>query len=111
MTSKPPPIPLTLTEDEFENIVITYAKLRQWMVAHFRPAQVRPGKWVTPMKGDVGFPDLVLARDGVVLLRELKRHQGKVRPAQTKWLNAMGSNGGLWTPVTWNDGLIWEELA
>jgi len=78
------------------------------MVAHFRPAQVREGKWLTPMQGHKGFPDLVLARKGEVVFAELKSAKGKVTAEQRSWLNALGG-GYLWRPADWSE--IQEVLA
>jgi hypothetical protein len=51
------------------------------------------------MSGDPGFPDLVLARGGVVLHVELKSEKGKVRPEQSEWLAELG--GEIWRPSDW----------
>lgn len=89
---------LNLTEAQFQQTVIETAILYGWRVSHFRPAQIRPGRWATPLQGHPGLPDLVLARDGVVLLAELKRHGGRPTPEQRMWLAALGEYGRLWTP-------------
>lgn len=91
-----------MSEDDFQTRLLDYAKLRGWHVAHFRPAQVRDGRWVTPMTGDVGFPDLILARGGVVLLVELKSETGQFRPGQAEWLDAADAHGRLWRPSHWD---------
>lgn len=89
-----------MTECEFQKLVIDMAHLFGWRVAHFRPARVnRGGKetWRTPVSADgVGFPDLVLARSGVVLFRELKTDRGIVSDEQRAWLKATG--GKVWRP-------------
>lgn len=86
------------------------AKLLSWHATHFRPARVRDDRWATPIQGEPGFPDLVLARHGVVLLVELKRHGGRLSEAQKVWARAIGSSYRLWTPTQWNDGSILGEL-
>ena len=43
-----------------------------------------------------GFPDLVLARDGVVILAELKTERGTMTPEQKEWWVA--GVGHLWKP-------------
>ena len=48
-----------------------------------------------------GFPDLVIAGAGGVLLREAKSETGTLSPAQAAWkwaLQAAGLNWGLWRP-------------
>ena len=87
-------------ESDFQNWVIEYAHDQQgWMVAHFRPAETGKG-WRTLMQGDVGFPDLVLARNGVVLLVELKsdRRGAVLTEMQEAWAKAIGAQWRLWRP-------------
>lgn len=92
---------LTVSEADFQQAVIDLAILRGWQVSHFRPAQVRDGQWVTPIQGHPGFPDLALARDGVVLLVELKRMGGRVSPMQKTWGLHIGAHYRLWYPNNW----------
>jgi len=49
------------------------------------------------MQGDVGFPDLVLARAGKVIFAELKSETGKLSPTQREWANALGTLR-IWRP-------------
>lgn len=70
--------------------VIDLAHYRQWLVSHFRPAQSGRG-WRTPVQGDAGFPDLVLARRGQVIFAELKAGKGQITKAQAAWLGAVGN--------------------
>jgi hypothetical protein len=67
MTTTPP-----ITESQWQQQVIDLARLYGWLVHHCRPAQHQSGKWATPIQGDPGFPDLVLARGGRVIFAELK---------------------------------------
>lgn len=78
-----------LSETAFQQRIIGYAHLRQWLVMHTRPAKTEKG-WRTPIIGDPGFPDLVLARQGFVWFWEVKSATGKASPAQDKWLDALG---------------------
>jgi len=80
--------------------VIDTARLHRWRVGHFRPARTVKG-WRTPLEGDGGIPDLILARDGVVLLAELKSATGAATAEQKAWLAAAGPNGRLWRPADW----------
>jgi hypothetical protein len=45
------------------------------------------------MQGDVGFPDLVLARGGRVVFMELKSQRGVVSAAQRRWIDALQGSG------------------
>lgn len=89
-----------ITEAELQQRILQAAQLYGWRVAHFRPAQTAKG-WRTPMSGDPGFPDLVLARDGVVLFAELKSHRGRTTPDQDLWLDQLGDHAVLWRPGDW----------
>jgi hypothetical protein len=100
-------LPLTLSEAQFQTTVIDYALLRGWRVHHSLPAKTGKG-WRTPLQGHPGLPDLVLARAGVVILAELKRHRATPSPDQRLWLAAIGGNARLWTPANWPE--IYEEL-
>lgn len=99
----PPPARRTLdanmSEEQLRLAVTDCARLYGWHVAHLRDSR----------KSDaVGLPDLVLARDGVVLLRELKNQKGAVSAEQAAWLFAAG--GKVWRPVDWSTGIIQWEL-
>jgi hypothetical protein len=88
---------LHMTEGEFTETVIELAKFRGWQVSHFRPAMTEHG-WRTPLAGHKGFPDLALARNGVVILAELKTEKGRVTKEQEKWAAAIGAQYRLWRP-------------
>lgn len=90
----------TMSEADWLSRVISYAERQGWMVCHFRSARTANG-WRTPVQGQPGCPDLILARDGVVLLAELKAQQGRATPGQRAWLAAAGGNGYLWKPSQW----------
>lgn len=98
-----------LAEADWQRRVIDTAKAHGWLVAHFRAALVRAGRWATPMTGDVGFPDLVLAKSGRLILAELKTDTGDVTKAQKAWLAALGPYARLWRPRDWEDVL--KELS
>ena len=86
--------PVQETEAQFTQAVIEYAKLRGWLVAHFRPAQTAKG-YRTPMQGDVGYPDLTMARTGRVVFAELKAEKApkKLPDGQQAWKDALQ---GMW---------------
>lgn len=92
-------------EAAFQNQVIHLATMCGWKVAHFRPARVqRNGKdvYCTPMQGHPGYPDLSLARSGVLITRELKTDRGIVSTDQQAWLEELGDSGDIWRPKHWD---------
>lgn len=92
-----------LTEDDLLGQVIDLARLHGWRVSHFRPAWSTRG-WRTPVQGDTGFPDLIMARNGRVIVAELKGSAGRLRPEQTAWLDALRGEAVevyVWRPQDW----------
>ena len=93
-------------EKDFQRAVIDLARLTGWRVHHTRPALTQRGRWLTPIQGDAGFPDLVLVRAGRVIFAELKRNGARPTPAQREWLEALQACAGvecyLWTPNDWD---------
>jgi hypothetical protein len=89
------------SEAAFQQQVITLARTMGWMIQHTKPAQVN-GKWLTPVAGDVGFPDLVLShRTKGLVFAELKTEKGRLAPAQKEWrdcLQGAGAEWHLWRP-------------
>lgn len=94
------------TEKEFTANVIDAAHYYGWRVAHFRTIETWTHgrrRWMTPVQGDgAGFPDLILARDGVVLAVELKVGKNKASLEQLAWLQVLRLPGGVWRPEDWN---------
>jgi hypothetical protein len=95
---------LRLTEGQLQQTLIEAARLYGWRVNHIRPARTEQG-WRTPVQGDVGFPDLVLARGGVVLFRELKSDRGRIGPGQAEWAEAIGDAYRIWRPADLDEAL------
>ena len=93
-----------LSENDLQRRVMDCAKLHGWRVVHVRAARVG-NRWVTPYEGDAGLPDLILARDGVVLLVELKGARTPWQPGQQEWLAAAGPFGFVWRPTDWSTAL------
>lgn len=95
-----------ISEREFQAQVVQYARLCGWLVAHFRPALTRSGRWVTPVAADgKGFPDLVLVRE-TVLFVELKVPPNRLSPDQAAWverLRGAGQAACVWTPDQWGE--------
>ncbi len=109
-----------MTERELLDAVVACARTYGWLAYHGRPARTQKG-WVTAIQGDAGFPDLVLARDGVVIFVELKREGGKLTVEQGEWQDALQPSGMhaitarlvhavVWLPSDWLCGGIEEML-
>lgn len=97
---------LPLSEAQFQQRVMDTARLAGWLCVHYRPGKTQRGRWVTPLSGDKGAPDLLLAKDGYVLLAELKSDIGKPTAEQKAWLAALGGHGRLWAPRNWEAVLL-----
>jgi hypothetical protein len=97
-----------LSEADFMDQVIRYARLMGWRVAHFRKVRVQRGNgsvyWETPVAADgKGFLDLVLVRDRVVAV-ELKVGTNKPTWEQEEWITAWtraGVETYVWKPSMW----------
>lgn len=100
-----------VTEAQFQALVVEFAQWNGWRVMHVRKTRKAdtPGGWETAVAYDgVGFPDLVLARHGTVILAELKSQRGQITPPQRQWGKAIGPQWRLWRPLDWP--AIQEEL-
>jgi hypothetical protein len=85
-------------EEEFTEWVVDRATERGWHVVHYRKAASRKG-YKTPVLGMVGGPDVLCARDGVVILAELKRNRSYLKPEQKQWAAAIGNRyHRVWRP-------------
>ena len=92
-----------ISEASFQSVVIDLAKTCGWMVQHSKNVQLKNGRWMTPVSGMAGFPDLVLVhhRFGGPVFAELKSAIGQLSPAQELWrdtLQAAGAEWHLWRP-------------
>lgn len=98
----------TMSESALQRHVLDAAKKLGWMRMHCRPARAKDGgQWLTHITGEVGFPDLVLARPGrQPLFIELKREDGEFREGQREWLEALGENAYCFRPHSWLSGEI-----
>lgn len=100
---------LAMSEGELQQNVIDMAHAFGWLVSHARPARTAKG-WRTATQGDVGAPDLLLARSGVVLHIELKTERGKLSVGQREWAAEMEWSYIVWLPSDWLSGRIEEAL-
>ena len=79
-----------MLEREWQAIVVDAATRLGWRYYHT----------VNAKRSRPGFPDLVLVRERVVFA-ELKRQDGKLKPEQEQWLEALrhaGAEVHVWRP-------------
>lgn len=100
--------PAQETARQWESQVIELAHLCGWLVHHQRPARKADGGWVSAIAGDKGFPDLVLAKKGRMLLAELKTGKARLSADQKVWRDALTGESGIcyfhvWRPEDWDE--------
>ena len=91
-------LPSAPLEWQFQREVVRFAEEHGWLV-HYSIAAHRRGMLRTQQGGANGFPDLVLARDGVVLLAELKVGRRRLTGGQREWAAAGGASAVVWRPA------------
>jgi len=93
------------SEEVFQQQVIEAAQILGWKAHHARKAWTKKG-FRTPIQGDPGFPDLVLARAPRVLFVELKVDNGRLTDAQEWWMEELNQCPGVetyvWRPKMWD---------
>ena len=106
-----------MSEDDLLDTVVELAQLLGILTHHCRPARTKgrdgQDRWVTPIKGDKGFPDCVLAGARGVLYRELKAEKGRLSEEQNVWiarLRRAGADAAVWKPSDLATGRIQREL-
>lgn len=97
-----------MTEAELQANVIDLAHVYGWLICHQRPALTTSG-YRTAIQGDRGFPDVVMAKRGRVLLAELKSQTGRLTAEQQTWVTASGAY--VWRPMSWLNGDIHRVLS
>ena len=96
-----------MNEKDFQQQVISIARMYGWKVQHTRAVQMASGRWATPIQGEAGFPDLVLVKSnhdgrGGVIFAELKTDLGRVQDHQKAWIAALNGAGAecyVWRPT------------
>lgn len=99
-------------EAAFQAWVVGKARQHGWMIFHAIRTPNSRGRWGTHQIGNPGFPDLVLARRGVVIFWELKIDGKDASPEQAEWLTHLESEYtlvGIKRPSDW--ALIENVLA
>ena len=103
-----------VTEAALQSAIMDLALVLGWRRAHFRPAQLPSGKWATHMSGEKGWPDLALARNGRLIVAELKRSGKNPTADQHAWLCALrtvpGVTAVIWRPEDWHSGEVEKVL-
>lgn len=103
----------TMNEGHLLAAILDICKYRRCLVHHCRPARMASGNWVTPIQGDAGFADLVIAGEHGVLFRELKSEKGQLAPGQRSWLALLtgaGADAALWRPSDLTSGRVLAEI-
>ncbi len=88
-----------MTEKQFQTAVLKLAKLHGWLAYHTHDSR----------RSQPGFPDLVLIREGQLIVAELKTMKGRLSKAQEEWLRLFRSTGTytyVWKPIDLLDGFI-----
>lgn len=105
-----------VTGKQLQDAIVSVAHPLGYVAAHFSPAQVRPGTFVTSYAYDgKGFPDLVLvsAQRRRIIFAEVKGRGDSLRPEQAEWLRSLGLAGAeayVFTVADWRSGSIEEVL-
>ena len=91
---------LPILERDFQRTVIELAEICGWRSYHVANVKGR-----LRARSSIGFPDLVLTRDGCMIAAELKRAGRDPTDAQRQWLHALGLVPGVtavcWRPADW----------
>ncbi len=93
-----------MTENGLKQAVLKVAYAQGWLVFHVPATNIRGSQ-------GRGYPDLTLARDGVVLWMELKAEGGKVSMEQWHWISALQPYAHVITPEEWRSGRVHELLS
>lgn len=98
-----------MKESQFQNYIVRVARESGWWIHHTRTALAKSGRYMTPVQGHIGFPDLVLVhtQTPILVFAELKTKTGQIRPGQRRWLELLARIDGiyicLWKPQMLED--------
>ena len=99
-----------MNEAAFSRIIVAHAEDKRWKVYGIR--NTKAGGLLS--KSGLGFPDLLMLRDGRLMVVELKTDRGKFRAGQQSWLSSFayaGIESYVWRPKDWFAGRIHPLLA
>lgn len=100
-------------EAQLQRSVLDLCQYRHVLVHHCRAAVLPSGRIATPIQGNAGFVDLVIAGPRGVLWRELKSEVGRLSKDQSAWvavLNRSGADVAIWRPSDLTSGRIQREI-
>ena len=100
-------------EAQLQRAVLELCQYRHVLVHHCRAAVLPSGRIATPIQGNAGFVDLVIAGPAGVLWRELKSEDGRLSKAQAEWIALLhrgGADVAVWRPSDLTSGRIQREI-
>jgi hypothetical protein len=104
----------SMSESELQTNITAMAHNLGWLVHAERRARIARADGSiyheTPVQGDAGFFDLVLAKGGYVILAELKSENGRLSAEQKEW-QFSAKTCHVWRPIDWLDGTIERILT
>lgn len=121
MTTRLDPRVRAMTEEQLQNAIIDLAEVDHWKVS-FAPDWMKRLAFASmkrhPRAGrrwpKAGLPDLILVKEGRIVIAELKKHGRQPKPEQEEWLQSLAANPGVevyvWLPEHWVSGEIERTL-
>jgi len=95
-----------MTEAELQKTVTDALTALGYVWTHFQAARARSGRWLTPLTGDPGFPDVIALRAGVGWALEFKSQKGRATLGQLGWIAAF-RRAGFQSYIIRPDELDW----
>lgn len=91
--------PSLASERDYQRTIVTAARDAGWRIHHTRAAKNAHGRYLTPIQGHPGFPDLILVHRMVgVFFRELKVST-QLSEDQKLWGQALMDAGADWAEL------------